>query len=151
MADRRRQRRFVRHRRRKSRRGAVLVAVIVCVAVATVVFISIVKMAGAGRRTTRTETWRLQAAWLAESGLERAAWRLASDDTYSGEAWTVPAEELAGTDAGAVKIEVEAVPDDPSRRLVRVRADFPDHPRHRARHSKQAIVQLPVAEDAAGV
>ena len=91
----------------------------------------------------------MQAAWLAESALQRAAGRLAIDDTYTGETWTIPAEELTGTDGGLVVIEVAAVPNDPSRREVRVRADYPNHPQHRARQSRQTIVQLPTARTAA--
>ena len=122
---------------------------IVVVAVSSVMLLSIVKLAVGSRRATRSEAWRVQAAWLAESALQRAAGRLAIDDTYTGETWTIPAEELTGTDGGLVVIEVAAVPNDPSRREVRVRADYPNHPQHRARQSRQTIVQLPTARTAA--
>jgi len=146
MVNRHETRRSAKRARRGSRRGAVLIAAMVCVAVATVVLISIVRMAGAGRRTMQTEAWRLQAAWLAESGLERAAWRLASDGAYSGETWTVAPEALAGGEAGVVEIEVEEIPGEADRRLVRVRADYPDQPQHRARQSRRVIVQIPVVQ-----
>jgi len=143
MAERLKHRGFGSRCRHRSRRGAVLVVALVCVAIATVVFVSIVKMAGTERKATQTEARRLQAVWLAESALQRAAWKLASDDAYSGETWTVAAEQLAGTDAGLVEIEVESIPDEPNRRLVRVQADYPNHAEQRVRRSKQTIVQLP--------
>lgn len=124
------------------RRGAILVVVIVCVMVALALLSSIVKLAAVGRHTFDRQLWEAQASWLAESGLERAAWRLAADPDYTGETWTVPAEELAASDAAVVEIQVEPIPERPGRRLVRVRADYPDHPEHRARQSRQAVVQL---------
>ncbi len=134
--------------RRRPRRGAVLIVVMVCLAVATVLLVSIVKMAAVDRRATRTEAWRTQAAWLAESALERAASRLASDNTYAGETWTVTAEESTVAEPGLVEISIEPVPDRPDLRRVHVRADYPNHARHRARQSKQLIVQvsIPVEE-----
>ena len=124
------------------RRGAVLVMVLVCMMVALVILTSLVKLAAAGRRMTDRQAWQVQASWLAESGLERAAWRLAADADYAGETWTLSADQMAAADAAVVRIEVETIPEQPNRRLVRVRADYPDHPQHRARQTKQAVVQL---------
>jgi len=133
--------------RRANRRGVLLAAVIICLAVASAVLLAVVKTAVTGSRALRTETWQVQAGWLAESGLERAADRLAADRTYAGETWRITAEDFgptAATDVEAVvKIEVETVARQPERRLVRVQADYPDHPEHRARQSRAAIVQVP--------
>jgi Tfp pilus assembly protein PilV len=108
--------------------------------VAGVVLSSMLGTAAAHRRALRTELWRVQAQWLAESGLERAAWRLAADPQYTGEVWKLPAEQLDGTAAAAVRIEVETVSDQPNRRLVRAQADYPDDPHDRARQTKEAVV-----------
>lgn len=149
MNNRPRQPRFASPARRSSRRGAVLVMAMVSLAVAAVLLVSIAKMAAAGRQAIRAEARRMQAAWLAESALERAARRLAADPAYSGETWTLTADELADDGAGLVQIRVAAVPGRPDRRLVRVRADYPNHPQHRARRSKQLMVQIPAAAAAA--
>ena len=125
-----------------SRRGAVMVVVIVCVMLASLAAASLMKMAVAQRRMIETQHWQLQAAWLAEAGLERAAARLDADAQYTGETWDLPAAEMPALHGAAVKIEVAAAPRRPNRRLVHVRADYPDHPRHRARHTKRAVVQL---------
>jgi Tfp pilus assembly protein PilX len=127
---------------RHSRQGAVLVVVLVCAMVALVIFASIVKLAAAGRRMADERSWEVQAIWLAESGLERAAWRLTADADYTGETWTLSADQLAAADGAVVEIQVEPIPEQPNRRLVRVQADYPDHPQHRARQSKQVVVQL---------
>ncbi len=122
---------------------------VVAVAVSTAVLLSIVKLSATGCRTTRTEAWQMQAAWLADSALQRAASRLAADAAYAGETWAIPAAQLTGDADGLVTIEVIPVSNDPTRRQVRVRADYPNDPQHRARQSRQVIVQLPnVTEEA---
>ena len=119
-----------------------LLVILVCIGVASVVFMSLVRLAVAERGALQLEGWRVQAVWLVESGLQRAAARLAADAEYEGETWRIPAEALAGPDGAVVEIEVQALPQEPRRRSVRVRADCPDHPQHRARQSKQVVMQL---------
>jgi len=128
--------------RPNDRRGVVLIIAIVAVVVASVILTSTLKLGLARRRALRTEQWRVQADWLAESGLERAAWRLAEDAGYSGETWKVPAAALGGSDGAVVTIQVEPQAKQPARRLVRIQADYPNHPRHRVRRNKQAVVAL---------
>jgi hypothetical protein len=110
---------------------------------ATLIFLAILKTAVAERGAMETRQWQEQAAWLAESGLERAAARLAADPGYRGETWTIPAAELGGQDGAVVRIEVEPDAEQPERRRrVSVQADYPDDPRHRARRSKEIAVRL---------
>jgi Tfp pilus assembly protein PilV len=116
--------------------------VLVCAMVALAILVSLVKLAVAERRLVDQQAWQTQAAWLAESGLERAAWRLAADASYTGETWTLSPEQLTAADSAVVRIQVEAIPQQPNRRLVSVQADYPDHPQHRSRESKQAVVEL---------
>ena len=116
--------------------------VIVCAMVTLAIFISILKLAAAGRKMSHQRAWQVQATWLAESALERAAWRLAADAGYQGETWTLSAEEIGGAEAALVEIRVESITEQPNRRLVRIQADYPDHPQHRARQSKQAVVRV---------
>jgi Tfp pilus assembly protein PilV len=129
------------------RSGVVLVVVIVCLVVAMAVFMSVVKLATAQRQTIKTQQWQAQAAWLAEAGLERAAARLATDPSYTGETWTIAGDQLGGPDGAAVAIRLEAVPGEPNRRLVRVQADYPDDPRDRARQEKQIVMQIPKGKE----
>jgi hypothetical protein len=84
---------------------------------------------------------RLQAEWLAESGLARARARLTADPDYKGETWKIPASQLDGAHEGLVVVEVETRADlKRGERVVRVVADFPNaDPAHRDRSSKQTI------------
>ncbi|MHC4179342.1 MAG: hypothetical protein ACYSWU_17655, partial [Planctomycetota bacterium] len=61
---------------------------------------------------------------------------------YAGETWTLSADQLGGSEVAVVTIGVETVPEQLNRRLVRVQADYPDHPQHRSRQTKQVWVQL---------
>ena len=115
---------------------------LVCVALATAAMVSLLHLAIGQRKLVRTEALRLQCCWLAESALDRAARRLALDPKYPGETWNLPAAALGGSDPAVVSIQVEPVPDQSMHRLVRVRADYPDHPQDRVRLSKQAVLEL---------
>jgi hypothetical protein len=126
--------------RRQDRRGVVLVVIIVCLTVAAAIFVSVVRQVAAERQALEGSQRLLQAQWLAEAGIERAAARLAADPKYAGETWTIPAAELAATEGAVVRILIAAVADRPEQRSVRVEADSSDNPEHRCRHVKQIIV-----------
>lgn len=128
---------------RAPRRAAAVVVAIVCLVVASVIFLTLVRTMIAQRDSVEAAAWRIQAAWLAESGLERAAAQLAADAAYRGETWTIPAEELDSHNAAVVRIEVQPVSESPNARQVRVQADFPNHPEHRARQTKETVVYVP--------
>jgi len=130
----------------KHRAGFILVVAIVCLAMASVVFLAVLRTALAEQDAMRTDAWLQQAGWLAESGIERAAARLAADPAYAGETWNIPADAFRGDDAAVVVIEVETPTGQPARRVIRVRADYPDAPRHRGRRSKQRSVQIGPSE-----
>lgn len=128
------------------RRGIVLFIAIVATAMAALVFMAILKTAVAERRAMETRQWQEQAAWLAESGARRAAAKLEADPDYQGETWTIPADELGGEDAAVVQIEIAPDDEHADRRRVRVEADYPDDPTHRARWSKETAVAVNKAD-----
>lgn len=129
-------------RMRNSRRGMIAVAVLVCLMVATMIGAGLLKLVRTQQATIRGEERRLQADWLAESGLERAGARLAADPDYRGETWDLRAVDLGGDDPGRVTIAVAPQPDDPRRRLVTVQADYPTDPGRRARSQKQLVMEI---------
>ncbi len=86
---------------------------------------------------------RLQAEWLAESALDRAAACLAVEPGYRGETWIIPAEHFNGRDAAEVRIEIRPAPDDAARRVVHARADYPAAGTRRARQSREITIVLP--------
>lgn len=122
-------------------RGSVVVAVVVCLVAITTICGALLRVGLAERRTLRAEEHRLQAEWLAESGIARAAARLAASNDYAGETWEVPAELMGGASPGLVKIVVTAVESEPRDRLVIVQADYPSGTDRRSRLSKRIIVE----------
>jgi type II secretory pathway component PulK len=128
--------------RQNSRRGAVLLAVLVCLIVITIVCGTLLKQGLAARGQLQAEERRLQARWLAESGLERAAARLESDITYPGETWKPSPDSLGGSWPGQVTISVSRVEDHPNQRLVQVQADYPSGATYRVRQHTQAMIDL---------
>jgi Tfp pilus assembly protein PilX len=127
---------------RQKRRGMILILILACLAIATMLLITGVKLAISSHRIARTFGWSVQAQWLAESGMERAAAKLAADADYNGETWKIPAKDLGGDDAGMVKIEVKPIPERSNGRMVKVEAAFPDDPQDRVRYSKELILEL---------
>jgi len=128
---------------RGKRRGVILILVLACLAIASVLLITGIKLALSLHRAQRTFGWSEQAQWLAESGMERAAAQLAADADYSGETWKISGKDLGGDDAGTVKIEIKPVPEHDNRRQVKVEADFPDDPLYRVRYSKELTLEVP--------
>lgn len=125
-----------------NRRGVALLTAIVCLAVIAAICGSLIKVVHAQRQQTRLEERKLQAEWLAEAGLERAAAKLINSQDYSGEIWQIAATEFAGRGGGSVKISVKKIVDQPAKRLVRVQADYPADSDGRARQSKQATMTI---------
>ena len=131
----------------RERRGVAVIVVLVCLAVVMALVVSWVKTAVLERRQLRALEDQAQAVWLAESGIERAAWQLLVNPAYAGETWQIAAAELGGQRGGVVTIRIdkpaaEAESDAAHLRTVVVTADFPAQSEHRARHSKQLNLTL---------
>jgi Tfp pilus assembly protein PilX len=128
---------------RHNKRGMILILVLACLAVASMLMITGVKMVLARHQLARSLARSTQAGWLAESGLERAKAQLAVDPKYPGETWNIPADIFGGHDAGVVKIEVKPDAGAANRRMVSAEADFPDDPQYRTRYEKELTMELP--------
>jgi type II secretory pathway component PulK len=130
----------------------VLVFVLVCLAVAMTMVAGWVTVAATQARQSRALEDRLQAAWLAESAVGRAAARLRAQPDYQGETWEIAGEEFggqskAGLAAGGVAvISVQTDAENPRRRRVAVRAEYPATGTRVNRISKQIVVDLPDRE-----
>lgn len=125
--------------RPRRRRGVVLIMALITLGFLAVVFAILLKASVSQRRQARLEERRLQASWLAESGLERAWAKLAETSDYRGETWQVPAESLRSRDAASVRITVEPLEREPGRVRVTSRADYPREGTSRARQTRTAI------------
>jgi Tfp pilus assembly protein PilV len=120
----------------------VLLAVLVCVVLVSLIALTLIKLTLAQRSQVQRELWRTQADWLAESGLERAAAKLANNSDYAGETWSVSAEQIGGGRAGEVHIKVSPMDGQPQQRRVREQAIFPAGTDQRAKSSKQVTVSV---------
>jgi type II secretory pathway component PulK len=131
----------MRHRRFPRRRtGVVLIVILVCLAVAAAISLTVLKQAALERQAAQLNRRSLQAYWLAEAGVERAVARLAADRKYTGGTWTIAVKELAPDEHAVVKIRVESIAGQPERRSVRVEANYADASENHGRQEKQIIV-----------
>ena len=121
--------------RKHYRRGGGLVVALVTLLVVTSLMGSLLRSLLVEMRQSRHEAADLQAQWLAEAALDRAATRLQSQADYAGETWNVefsPTVANSGGSTGVVEIHIErGTADQPTR--VSVEARYPDDPRRRAK------------------
>ena len=116
--------RAVRRRFANRKSGAVLVAALVCMAVVMGIVGGMLHGALRARRQLHVERDMRQVELLLNAGIDRAALKLAADQTYAGETWTVPATELLGNGAGEVVIEAMRARGE-TQWQVQVAAEFP--------------------------
>jgi Tfp pilus assembly protein PilX len=127
---------------KQRRRGSVLIVILVCFIIAAAMFVMLGRQAVAQRNAAEGHLWTAQAQWIAEAAVERAAARLRADAKYPGETWTITAAEIGGKQDAKARIHVEPLAGRPDSRLVRVEADYPDQPVHRARCTKRITIDL---------
>ena len=117
-----------------------MICVVACLAVVTLVLGGMLKATLLTMRQVRTERHLRQTEWLVQAGAERAAFRLASDGQYSGEEWSLSADEIVGSDPGLVTISVSR--DSPDRASVRVVAEFPSGNDASIRRTREFLISL---------
>jgi type II secretory pathway component PulK len=122
-----------------SRRGAVLIVAMVCLLISSLILGVLLHIGMLHYRQQRAEQERTQAAWLAESAIERAADRLAADRNYAGEAWQLSSTEIGGAFEGKVQITVAAEADN---RVITVAALYPSNSSPFAKVSKQVTLRV---------
>lgn len=86
---------------RTSRRGTLLLAVLVCLIVATSLLTAMVQSALASRRQVRSLARLAQVELLLQSGFDRAVAQITADSEYRGETWRLPAVSLAAESLAA--------------------------------------------------
>ena len=74
--------------------GAVLLIVMACLAIATTLVVGWARIAVLENRQARWAEDRLQAEWLAESAIQRAAAQLLANTEYPGEVWRFTAADF---------------------------------------------------------
>lgn len=131
---------------RSSRRsGAILAAALVCLAVVILIGSSLITTVLRQHRQQEQEQAVLQAFWLAESGVQRAADRLAAARDYVGETWQVDDAALHGQSPGVVVIRVESTKDDETSRQIIVEAQCGPDPLQRVVQRRAIAIQSPTS------
>lgn len=108
-----------------SRRGTVLVVAIVALMLVMSFMGMLLKTALAQRHVIREQGRDIQADWLAQSAAERAAARLQRDPDYTGETWSLSADDSGLRFPAEMTIRVEPANNDAALRAVHVVALYP--------------------------
>jgi type II secretory pathway component PulK len=128
---------------RSRHRGIAMVVVLLGLVVTITIFLSVLKLIAVQRQSVELQTRQIQAAWLAESAVERAAARLTAEASYRGETWSIPAGEFGGRDGATVVIRVEDAISKSKQRTIHVDADYPEIADQRVRQSREVTVRIP--------
>jgi Tfp pilus assembly protein PilX len=111
------------------RGGAGLVIALVTLLIITSTMAAIIQSLLVDLRQTRQAANELQAQWLADSAVGRAAAQLRANPSYEGETWKPPVS-AAGDDesVGVAEIRIERAKEPAKELRVIVDARYPDHP-----------------------
>jgi Tfp pilus assembly protein PilX len=134
----------MRHRtsKRQKRHGAVLVAVLVMLMVASVLLAAMLRTGREEQQLLRAQHLRLQAMELAQAGFERAVARLQADASFTQETWRVVAADLGGRDDALIKLDVTTTADRPDHRRVRVEVNYPPTGPRRVQQHREVWIDL---------
>jgi hypothetical protein len=106
-----------------TRSGVAALVVLICLSFATVVATLLIQAALAERMYAKRIELTYQTDWLVESGIDRAAARIAQSPAYEGETWPVSLPNLDRPLKAVVHIDAPRA-DNPEIRLIRVRAEI---------------------------
>lgn len=126
---------------KRGRRGSAIVPVLLCFVLILLISGGLLKIGLAQRGQIGSEERALQTEWLVESGIERAAAKLAVSADYQGETWNLTPDEMNGPWPGTVTISA-ARPEGNSRaRRVTIAAEYPSGADRRNRQHKTVVVE----------
>lgn len=125
---------------RPRRRGSVLVFALIALLVTSLIGASLLRSSFLSLQQVKREQLHLQANWLAESGCRRAIHRLQADPAYTGEEWTVPAEQLKSLFTAKVTITVSEAAAESNRTITAI-ADYPQQATGPFRITKQLTIR----------
>jgi hypothetical protein len=125
----------------RPRRGAVLVAALVCMLVVMMILGSMFQGVVRAHRQLHRERDLRQTELLLQAGCDRAAVQLLNTDDYHGETWNLPPDMVVGTGRGRVTIETTRTGSQPAWE-VKVVAEYPQGSDTSIRRSR--TFQLPI-------
>jgi Tfp pilus assembly protein PilX len=136
------------------RRGSILIVALVTLIIIMLTAAALMRSIVVVHRQSRSNQQQLQAEWLADAAVSRAAARLAAEPDYRGETWQ-PQISPADTEHGLAEIRIEpaARSDSKGPGKITVLAHFPDHEWHRASASREISItpEQATRENAAAV
>lgn len=110
------------NRRSRSRGGALLIAVLVCMGVAITILLGGVQLSLHQRRQMKLDLQMEQTRWLLDAAIDRALDQFHSDPDYGGESISVaPTLEKYGAATIRISLERSGEPTDPVEVLVTAR------------------------------
>ncbi|MEK6261759.1 MAG: hypothetical protein AABP62_24435 [Planctomycetota bacterium] len=129
--------------RQSPRRGAMIVFAILALLIVSMLGASLLKTVSISRQQLQRESLHTQAVWLADSGAARAVAQLNASPEYTGETWSVPAEQLSAGRTASVRIAASPVPDHPERTIIVATAEYPQDSPTAIRFTKRITVTTP--------
>lgn len=123
------------------RRGITVAVTLVCLLVVVTLGAALVRAMVDHRRQSLRGQHRVQAFWLAESAIDRAASKLAASPDYTGETWQIDRDSLGGRWSGAVLIRVEQAGTDEQARKVIVESRYPEDTVRRVTERIEVVVK----------
>lgn len=127
------------------RHGIVTALTLICLLVVATLGAALVRTMVDHRRQSLRDQHRVQAFWLAESAIDRAAAQLASSPDYAGETWQIAPGSLGGRWSGSVVIRVEKTANDGQTRRVIVESRYPQDTVRRVTERIEVDIQLSVS------
>lgn len=113
--------------RTTSRKGSVLVIVMICLLLISLLMSSLLKSALLQRRQIIREQNRVQAEWILESALERAAQQRLENNEYKGEVWEISPMDLGTRYAGSAEITLKTEGKDDRQISIQARVIYPEN------------------------
>ena len=122
------------------RRGAVLVIVMICLLIVSLLMASLLKSALLQRRQMMKEQFRVQAEWILESALERAALQRLKDPEYQGEVWKISSADLGTRYSGSAEITLKPTEKGDSLISIQARVKYPEKTMLSVTRTKKVIL-----------
>jgi hypothetical protein len=125
----------------KTRRAAILVAVLVTMLVVTSIVGTAMMLSIRSQREGRSERQMMQVQFLCEAGALRATEKLLMDPTFAGDRWR---PELGDGSEAIAEIETKVIRDSTQSLIIEVIASLEAGPfLHRVQRTKQFPFQVP--------
>lgn len=126
--------------RTASRRGAVLVIIMICLLLISLLMSSLLKSALLQRRQIIKEQYRVQAEWILESALERAAQQRMENVEYKGEVWEISPMDLGTRYSGSAEITLKTKGKDNRLISIQARVTYPENAPYSVTRTKNIIL-----------